>query len=174
MRVPDGMIAVKPMPKPGWKIDTVSGSMPQTYSHFHGAKLTEGVTEVSFTGGNLPDAYYDEFVITGFLAGDLEAGKLLYFPVVQECERASTRWIEIPAAANQSRRLSRAGAGAEAAAENVTSAGHDGPQLEAELSIGIVALLIALALAGRRVRACLAGEGVACGRRGAAAARRRC
>ena len=25
VRIPEGMIAVKPMPKPGWKIDTVSG-----------------------------------------------------------------------------------------------------------------------------------------------------
>ena len=92
------MIAVKPMPKPGWKIDTVSGKYPQAYSHFRNAKLTEGVTEISFTGGNLPDAFYDEFVFTGFLAGDLEAGKLLYFPVVQECEKGVHRWIEIPAA----------------------------------------------------------------------------
>ena len=98
VRVPDGMIAVKPMPKPGWKIETVSGTYPQTYSHFRNAKLTEGVTEISFTGGNLPDAFYDEFVFTGFLAGDLEAGKLLYFPVVQECEKGVHRWIEIPAA----------------------------------------------------------------------------
>ena len=98
VRVPDGMIAVKPMPKPGWKIETVSGKYPQAYSHFRNAKLTEGVTEISFTGGNLPDAFYDEFVFTGFLAGDLEAGKLLYFPVVQECEKGVHRWIEIPAA----------------------------------------------------------------------------
>ena len=98
VRVPDGMIAVKPMPKPGWKIDTVGGKYPQAYSHFRNAKLTEGVTEISFTGGNLPDAFYDEFVFTGFLAGDLEAGKLLYFPVVQECEKGVHRWIEIPAA----------------------------------------------------------------------------
>ena len=98
VRVPDGMIAVKPMPKPDWKIETVSGKYPQAYSHFRNAKLTEGVTEISFTGGNLPDAFYDEFVFTGFLAGDLEAGKLLYFPVVQECEKGVHRWIEIPAA----------------------------------------------------------------------------
>jgi uncharacterized protein YcnI len=102
IRVPDGMIAVKPMPKPGWKIDTVTGKYAKTYSFFHGAKLSEGVTEVSFTGGNLPDAYYDEFVITGFLAGDLEAGKPLYFPVVQECEKGVHRWIEIPAAGKSS------------------------------------------------------------------------
>ena len=97
VRVPEGMIAVKPMPKPGWKIETVTGKYPKTYSYFHGAKLSEGVTEVSFTGGSLPDAYYDEFVVTGFLAGDLEAGKTLYFPVVQECEKGVHRWIEIPA-----------------------------------------------------------------------------
>src|SRR6266550_68527 len=102
VRVPEGMIAVKPMPKPGWKIETVTGKYPKTYSYFHGAKLSEGVTEVGFTGGNLPDAYYDEFVFAGFLAGDLEAGKMLYFPVVQECESDVHRWIEIPAAGKSS------------------------------------------------------------------------
>ncbi len=100
VRVPDGMIAVKPMPKPGWKIDTVNGKYPRTYGYFHGAKLSEGVTEIRFSGGSLPDAYYDEFVFTGFLAGDLEPGTMLYFPVVQECEKGVHRWIEIPAAGN--------------------------------------------------------------------------
>src|SRR5215468_2354447 len=102
VRVPEGMIAVKPMPKPGWKIDTVSGKYPKTYTFFRGAKLSEGVTEVSFSGGSLPDAYYDEFVITGFIAGDLEPGTMLYFPVVQECEKGVHRWIEIPAAGKSS------------------------------------------------------------------------
>ena len=32
----------------------------------------------------------------------LEAGKMLYFPVVQECERGLHRWIEIPAAGKSS------------------------------------------------------------------------
>jgi periplasmic copper chaperone A len=102
VRVPDGMIAVKPMPKPGWKIDTVNGKYPRSYNYFRDSKLSEGVTEVSFTAGNLPDAYYDEFVFTGFLAGDLEAGNTLYFPVVQECEKGVHRWIEIPAAGKSS------------------------------------------------------------------------
>ena len=102
VRVPEGMIAVKPMPKPGWKVDTVVGKYPKTYDYFHGAKLSEGVTEVSFSGGTLPDAFYDEFVVTGFLAGDLEPGQLIYFPVVQECEKGIHRWIEIPAAGKSS------------------------------------------------------------------------
>jgi periplasmic copper chaperone A len=96
VRIPDGMIAVKPMPKPGWSIETVTGKYAKTHGYLHGARLSEGVTEVRFSGGSLPDAYYDEFVFAGFLASDLEPGKLLYFPVVQECAKGVHRWIEIP------------------------------------------------------------------------------
>jgi uncharacterized protein YcnI len=102
IRVPDGMIAVKPMPKPGWKIETVTGKYSKTYNFSHGAKLSEGVVEISFSG-NLPDAYYDEFMFTGFLADDLEPGQALYFPVVQECEKGVHRWIEIPEGGKSSR-----------------------------------------------------------------------
>lgn len=98
VRVPTGLIAVKPMPKPGWTIETVNGKYDKAYDYYHGAKLTEGVREVSWSGGSLPDAYYDEFVLTGFFAPDLEPGRMIYFPVVQECEKGGVaRWIEIPA-----------------------------------------------------------------------------
>src|SRR5262249_6317391 len=120
VRVPEGMIAVKPMPKPGWKIETVSGKYPKAYDYFHGARLTEGVTEVKFSGGNLPDAYYDEFVFAGFIAGNLEAGKMLLLP-----GGAGMRAGRAPLDRDSRRRqvggrLSRAGAGTEALAEAVT------------------------------------------------------
>src|SRR5438067_497029 len=35
IRVPDGMIAVKPMPKPGWKVETVIGKSQKRYDYFH-------------------------------------------------------------------------------------------------------------------------------------------
>jgi periplasmic copper chaperone A len=95
VRVPEGIITVKPMPKPGWKLDTVSGKYPRSYT-LRGAKVSEGVTEVRWSGGNLPDAFYDEFVFTSAVAEELEAGKTIYFPVVQECEKGVHRWIEIP------------------------------------------------------------------------------
>jgi len=98
VRVPEGVIAVKPMLKPGWKIDTVPGKYSKTYQYFHGVKLSEGVTEIAWSGGKIPDAYYDEFVFASFVAGDLQADAMLYFPVVQECEKGLHRWIEIPAA----------------------------------------------------------------------------
>jgi uncharacterized protein YcnI len=97
VKIPEGVIGVKPMPKPGWTLVTATGKYPKTYKFFH-AELKEGVTEIGWSGGKLPDAWYDEFVFTGFLSGDLEAGKKLYFPVVQECEQGVHRWIEIPAA----------------------------------------------------------------------------
>jgi len=96
IRIPEGVIAVKPMPKPGWTLDTVSGKYPRPYN-LRGAKVSEGVTEVSWSGGKLPDAFYDEFVFTGAIAEELEAGKTIYFPVVQQCEKGVHRWIEIPA-----------------------------------------------------------------------------
>jgi uncharacterized protein YcnI len=97
IKVPEGLLGVKPMPKPGWTLSTTTGKYPKTYKLFH-AELSEGVTEIVWSGGKLPDDWYDEFVFTGFLSGDLEAGKKLYFPVVQECEKGVHRWIEIPAA----------------------------------------------------------------------------
>lgn len=97
VRIPDGVIAVKPMPKPGWTLTTKTGSYGKTYTFFHNARLSEGVTEITWSGGKLPDAWYDEFVFQGFLASELEPGKTLYFPVVQECEKGVHRWIEIPA-----------------------------------------------------------------------------
>jgi periplasmic copper chaperone A len=93
--IPEGVIGVKPMPKPGWQLNVVSGKYAKPYT-LRGAKLSEGVTELSWSGGKLPDAYYDEFVFTSALAEELEAGKTLYFPVVQECEKGIHRWIEIP------------------------------------------------------------------------------
>ena len=97
VKIPDGVIAVKPMPKPGWTLETKTGPYGKTYAHFHNTKLSEGVTEVAWSGGKLLDAHYDEFVFASFLSADLEAGKTLYFPVVQECEKGVHRWIEIPA-----------------------------------------------------------------------------
>lgn len=98
VRIPEGFIAVKPMPKAGWKLDTVKGKYARAYELW-GATVGEGVTEVDWSGGNLPDEFYDEFVLRGQLAADLPAGEKLYFPVVQECEGGAVeRWIELPQA----------------------------------------------------------------------------
>jgi uncharacterized protein YcnI len=95
IRIPAGMIGVKPMPKPGWTLDTVTGKYNKPYT-LRGGTVSEGVTEITWAGGKLPDAHYDEFVFTVAIADDLPAGETVYFPVVQQCEKGIHRWIEIP------------------------------------------------------------------------------
>lgn len=95
VRLPAGIIGVKPMPKPGWQLTTVIGKYPKPYT-LRGAPVTEGVTEISWSGGKLLDAHYDEFVFVGTIAGELGGGQTIYFPVVQECEKGVHRWIEVP------------------------------------------------------------------------------
>jgi periplasmic copper chaperone A len=96
IRIPEGVIAVKPMPKPGWTIEITTAPYARPYEYF-GSPMTEGVTELAWTGGDLPDAWYDEFTFRAFLTDALPVGSTLYFPVVQECATLSERWIEIPA-----------------------------------------------------------------------------
>lgn len=95
VQIPEGFIAVKPMPKTGWTLDIIKGTYEGNYD-LHGGKVTEGAKELSWTG-NLPDDYYDEFVFRGTLTKAFAAGSTVYFPVVQECEGdMAERWIEIP------------------------------------------------------------------------------
>lgn len=96
VQIPEGVIGIKPMPKPGWNLETIKGKYAAEYD-FHGAKLSEGVKEVVWSGGKLADDNYDEFVMATFLTGRLKPNTTLYFPVVQECEQGTSRWIDIPA-----------------------------------------------------------------------------
>jgi len=98
VKLPEGFIAAKPMPKPGWELKTIKGEYAKAYELW-GEKVSEGVQEIDWSGGNLPDDFYDEFVLRGTFAGDLAAGARAYFPVVQECEGGAVeRWIQIPQA----------------------------------------------------------------------------
>jgi uncharacterized protein YcnI len=96
VKIPEGVIAVKPMPKAGWTLETVKGPYANTYDYY-GTPMSEGVTEIVWTG-ELLDEHYDEFVFRGRLTEGLTAGEMLYFPAVQECADGAERWIEIPAA----------------------------------------------------------------------------
>src|ERR1700678_4606189 len=61
VQIPDGVIDVKPMPKPGWNVEVVKGKYAVPYD-FHGAKVSEGAKEAAWSGGNLPSAHYENLV----------------------------------------------------------------------------------------------------------------
>src|ERR1700754_5078350 len=61
VQIPEGGISVKPMPKPGWTLQTKKGKYEKSYQ-LYGETLSTGVKEVDWSGGNLPDEFYDEFI----------------------------------------------------------------------------------------------------------------
>jgi uncharacterized protein YcnI len=94
VKLPDGVISVRPQMKPGWEISITMRKLDQPIQGPHGT-VSEVVDEIAWRGGPLPDAYFDEFGISMRLPA--QPGRTLYFPTVQECELGVHRWIEIPA-----------------------------------------------------------------------------
>jgi hypothetical protein len=72
VRLPDGVTA-KPMPKPGWTI-------------------TLGGREITWRGGPLADAYYDEFTLQAKLP---DAPGRYAFKVGQQCEKGRKDWADV-------------------------------------------------------------------------------
>ena len=71
VQLPEGVTA-KPMPKAGWTIALAP-------------------REISWRGGPLPDAYYDEFTIQARLP---DAPGRLAFKVGQQCEKGRMDWAD--------------------------------------------------------------------------------
>lgn len=95
VKLPEGIIAAKPMPKAGWQIEIKHGAYARSYSFYHGMTMKEGAREISWNG-KLPDEYYDEFVIAAFVPKEIKPGPL-YFLVKQTCEKGEADWSQIPA-----------------------------------------------------------------------------
>jgi hypothetical protein len=93
--IPEGVVSVKPQPKAGWTLALEKGPYEKSYDVMHGKAVKEGVETITWSGGTLPNAYYDEFVFIAYLAPQAQATKL-YFPVLQTCEGTSVDWAQIP------------------------------------------------------------------------------
>lgn len=93
VQIPDGFYNAKPMPKPGWQLATTTGPYARPYDN-HGTAMTEGVREITWSGGELPDDWYDEFVLRGTIGPEVAPGATLYFPTVQECDGAAAEWTD--------------------------------------------------------------------------------
>jgi uncharacterized protein YcnI len=96
VKLPDGVIAAKPMPKPGWTLTLTKGAYAQQHAH-HGHAVSEGVRSIRWTG-QLPDEHYDEFVVNMMVTDTLTPGSTLYFPVIQTCAPGTTNWVDRPEA----------------------------------------------------------------------------
>ena len=104
VRIPDGILSVRPQPKAGWTIDVVKKTLPAPVSGPHGKVITEVVSEISWQGGSLPDTFFDEFALQMKLP-ESAPGNRLTFPVLQGCESGSRDWVEVPAPGQSRRKL---------------------------------------------------------------------
>jgi periplasmic copper chaperone A len=100
VQIPDGVIGAKPMPKPGWTVSSAEAKLA-TPVQSHGKSITSAVREITWRGGPLPDAWYDEFVMQVKLP---DAPGRYAFKVAQVCEKGRMDWTEIPAAGARAER----------------------------------------------------------------------
>ncbi len=92
IKMPPQVVSATPGVVSGWKIDTVEGKLPRP-SEMHGETVTEGVREITWTGGPLPDGQLEQFPLSVAFAG--EEGETAEFKVLQSCVNgAETAWIQ--------------------------------------------------------------------------------
>ena len=90
VQLPEGVTA-KPMPKPGWTINLVEGKLATPLQQ-HGKTIASAVREMTWRGGPLPDAYYDEFTLQAKLP---DAPGSYVFKVGQQCEKGRVDWADV-------------------------------------------------------------------------------
>lgn len=92
--LPEGFIAAKPQPKPGWELEIIKGDYQKSYKN-HGQDVKSGPLEIRWKGGNLSDDFYDTFNFQGKVSG-VEAGTALPFKVKQICgDKGTANWDQI-------------------------------------------------------------------------------
>jgi len=62
VKIPEGVVLVRPQVKPGWEISTVTGKYAEPLQAGE-QTVDEGFTEVTWSGGAVPAFYTDEFTI---------------------------------------------------------------------------------------------------------------
>ncbi|MBV9076494.1 MAG: DUF1775 domain-containing protein [Methylobacteriaceae bacterium] len=138
--IPEGVVAARPMPKPGWTVATERGPYARAYPGWHG-DLSEGVKEITWSGGSLPDDLFDEFTFSALISDAFRPGETVYFPVVQTCASGEHRWVEIPAAGRSARDLqSPAPSVVIAASDRPATTGATAPAPAAAVSAGTLTI----------------------------------
>ena len=119
--LPEGFIGAKPMPKAGWQLAIEKGDYAKPYK-LHGREISSGAKAITWSGGDLADDNYDEFVVSGTLAG--EPGTALPFIVKQLCADGQVVWDQIAEAGQNPHSLERPAPVVTIGAS--TAGGHDG------------------------------------------------
>lgn len=99
VNLPEGVLSAKPMPKHGWTIERRVETLAKPYDS-HGKTVAEDVTAITWRGGPLPDALFDEFVLQMQLPDSVGP---IWFKVLQTCEKGEINWATVPATGTSTR-----------------------------------------------------------------------
>ena len=93
VQMPDEVQSATPQVVSGWTITTKAGKLPKPYDS-HGEQVTEGVREITWSGGRLDPHQLELFGISVRVSGD--PGDMIAFKAIQKCVKGENAWIEIP------------------------------------------------------------------------------
>jgi uncharacterized protein YcnI len=93
LQLPDQVVAATPQVVAGWKITTKEGKLNRPYDG-HGEQVTEGVREITWSGGKLPDDHLQMFGLSIRTEG--KPGEKAPIKALQKCVDGQTNWIQIP------------------------------------------------------------------------------
>ena len=93
VQIPDGVTRVTVRYLSDWKITKTMRKLDTPFKNEDGTMVTETISEVTWSGGSLPDGYYGEFQLRAMMPK--EPGKMLYFKSIQGCAKGEIRWIEV-------------------------------------------------------------------------------
>lgn len=140
VKIPEGVVLVRPQVKPGWEISTVSGKYAEPLQTGD-QTISEGFTEVTWSGGTVPPFYTDDFTILARLPSQERA----VFLAQQFCE-GNTEPLEFAPVVALRQLQDKPAQPAEPAASNAPSS-----QPAMILGgLGLLTGLVALAMALRR------------------------
>ena len=94
LQIPTGVLSVKPQVKPNWKIEIKKETLKEPLKDSHGNLITQVISEIAWIDGSLADEYMDEFSVSVKIPA--KSPDTLFFPVIQDCEKGSHKWIQIP------------------------------------------------------------------------------
>ena len=87
-------VVVQPPATDGWSVSAKKARFDQPKS-VAGQAVTEGIVQLRWSGGSIPDDEVGQIRFQGLIVDGLEPGTKLHFLTVQHCEDKSQRWIEI-------------------------------------------------------------------------------
>lgn len=124
IQLPEGFISAKPQPKAGWDIEIIKDYYNKSYIN-HGTEVKSGPIEIRWTGGDLPDAYYDTFNVQGKISG-VDAGTSLPFKVTQICgDKGTANWDEVAEKGQDQHSLNNPAPTIKIVAKHAMAEGHD-------------------------------------------------